>query len=120
MKILVIDDNKSITNMLEQMLGLEDYEVIVSNSGRNGLTLVENGEFDAILLDLSMPEFSGLDIIDSLEKSGKIKEENIIVMTASIISNDELDGLKKRGVYACFKKPVDPEIIINTLQSISK
>jgi len=119
MKILAIDDNKSITSMLEQMLDLEDHKVVVANDGRNGLTLIENDNFGAIILDLSMPEFSGLDVIDSLEKSGKINQVKIIVMTASIISDDELDGLKKRGVYACLKKPVEPDVLISLLQNIS-
>jgi len=119
MKILIIDDNKSITNMLEQMLDLEDHEVVVVNSGRNGLTLIENSKFDAIILDLSMPEFSGIDIIDSLEKSGKIKEVNIIVMTASVITDDELDSLKKRGIHACLRKPIESDVLISILQNIS-
>jgi len=119
MKVLVIDDNKSITKMLEQMLKLEDYEVIATNGGRNGLTLIENSNFDAIILDLSMPEFSGLDIIDSLEKSGKINDVKIIVMTASVITDGELDDLIKRGVRTCLKKPVEPDILINILQNIS-
>lgn len=119
MKVLIIDDNISITTMLKQMLELEDHDVVVANNGRNGLTLIENGNFDTTILDLAMPEFSGLDVIDSLEKSGKINEAKIIVMTASLISDNELNELTKRGVLACLKKPVEPDILLSLLQNIS-
>jgi len=55
--------------------------------------LIETNKFDAVILDLSMPEFSGFEVIASLERTDKTKENKIIVMTASVISEDELDSL---------------------------
>jgi len=117
MKFLIIDDNKSITGMLSQLLELEGYETVVSNDGRNGLTLIEEQKFDGVLLDLSMPGFSGLDVIDALETSGKINEQKIIVLTASTPSNDLMNDLKKRGVYLVLNKPVDADLLLKTLKS---
>ncbi|MFB5598591.1 MAG: response regulator, partial [Nitrosopumilaceae archaeon] len=57
LKLLVIDDNEEITSMLKRYLELEDFEIVISNDGRNGLNLIKNGNFDKILLDLAMPEF---------------------------------------------------------------
>jgi CheY-like chemotaxis protein len=64
-----------------------------------------------------MPEFTGYDIINELEKSGKIKEQNIIVLTASAITSDQSDSLQKQGVKSCLKKPVTPEILLKVISS---
>jgi len=103
--------------MLSEILSLEGHECIVSNNGRNGLVLLESQKFDVTLLDLSMPEFSGYDVIDALEKNEELKYKKIIVLTASSISNDESRELKNRGVHAVLKKPVDPLVLLATIKS---
>jgi len=105
-KLLIIDDNKSITDMLSQYLTMKNFSCVISNNGRNALNLIMKEKYDIILLDLSMPEFTGLDVIESLEKDGMMKDLNIIVFTASSINNEEIQNLLKRGIKACIKKPV--------------
>ncbi len=117
MKFLIIDDNKSIAGMLSQLLELEGYETVVSNDGRNGLKMIKEQKFVGVLLDLSMPGFTGLDIIDALEKSGKIKEQKIIVLTASTPTDDLMNDLKKRGVHIVLNKPVDVDLLLKILKS---
>ena len=117
MKVLVIDDNEVLARMLTRMLETKGHKCIVSNDGRNGLALLQEKKFDATILDLSMPEFTGLDIINELDKSGKLKEEKIIVLTATNISNEDIKELKKRGIYACLQKPVKIDLLIETLKN---
>ena len=54
--------------MLTRMLEYEGYGCIVSNDGRNGLAMLQQKKFDAIILDLAMPGFTGFDVVDALEK----------------------------------------------------
>jgi len=112
MKILLIDDNENMSAAITKALKLKRFECRVSNDGREGLKLIQEEKFDKILLDLSMPEFSGYDVIDSLEKSGTIKEQKITVFTATSISDDEIKKLKDRGIYSCLKKPVKLDDLI--------
>ena len=119
MKILIVDDNKGITETLHDMLTLEGYEPVSTNCGCDGLKMIENGDFGAVMLDLQMPECSGFDVINSLEKSGKIKLNKIIVMTASEISSVELHELKKQGVQTWMRKPIDNSEILSMLRSFS-
>lgn len=119
MKILIVDDNQSITETLSKMLTLEGHETVVANGVSDGLTMIENDNFDAVLLDLQMPDFSGFDVINSLEKSGRIKLNKIIVMTASAISSLELHELKKQGVFVWMRKPVANNELGSILRSIS-
>ena len=105
-----------LTKALSKFLSANGYEHTVSHDGREGLKLIQEEKFDKILLDMSMPEFSGYDILDSLEKSGKIKELNIIVFSASSISNSEIEEFKKRGI-SFLKKPVKLDELLKELEA---
>lgn len=115
MKILLVDDNESITEMLSKYLTAKGHDCVVSNYGRNGLTLMEHTKFDVVLLDLTMPEFTGIDVVEHLFSNGKIKENKIIIFTASSIPDNEIDDLIKKGVYACIRKPVKLEVLLEAL-----
>jgi len=107
MKILIVDDNKNITDMLSKYLIVKGFDCVVTNDGRNGLTLMKKEKYHTVFLDMSMPDFGGLDVISALEKENLLKDQRIIIFTASSISNDEIDELvKKDGVDSCLRKPV--------------
>jgi DNA-binding response OmpR family regulator len=116
MKILIIDDNEDITKMLSKYMTIKGHSCSVVNDGRSGLNLIDNKTFDVVILDLAMPEFSGSDVIDALCKSGKIKNQNIVTLTASIISDEEESTLKSKGVRLCLKKPIDPDVLLGHIQ----
>ena len=118
MRILLVDDNKEITSMLAKYLKTSGHEVSVSNDGRNGLNMIINNKFDVVLLDIAMPEFSGRDVLESLAKENKIKNQKIILFTASSKSEEEISELIKKGAHSCLKKPIDPDELLNYLEGI--
>ena len=120
MKVCIIDDNTSITGMFSKLLKMEGHEVVIANGGRAGLALLENDKFDATILDISMPEFSGIDVVDALNESGKINDQKIVILTASSVSNEELDKLKEKGVKEILKKPLQLDSLVATLEAVSK
>jgi len=120
MKICIIDDNTSITGMFSKCLKMEGHEVVVANDGKAGLALLDNDVFDATILDISMPEFSGIDVVDALNKSGRINEQKIVILTASSVSNEELDKLKDKGVKEILKKPIQLDSLVAILEAICK
>jgi CheY-like chemotaxis protein len=69
-----------------------------------GLEHVRNENYDLILLDLAMPEFSGHDVIRSLKEDGGLESRNIVVFTASS-NRTLLDELKNMGIKEVFRKP---------------
>ena len=116
MKILVVDDNTSITDSLEKYLKLKKFDVKVCNNGKDALENIINNHWDKILMDLSMPEFSGINIISTLEEKGILKDKNIILFTASSIPDQKLEELlTKEGVKKCIKKPIKLTKIVETL-----
>ena len=86
MQILIIDDNSEITDMLSFYLANDGYECKVVNDGKEGLQALKSEEFDLALLDLAMPEFSGMDIINSLKEDNLLEKKKIVVLTASTLN----------------------------------
>jgi len=119
MKLLLIDDNKDITTMFSKYFTQKGHSCTVCNNSHNAIDMITTGHYDAILLDLAMPEFSGTDIVSALFESGKIGKLNIIALTASSVSSDKEEELKRRGVNAVLKKPIDPDELLDYLQQLS-
>jgi two-component system, OmpR family, response regulator len=104
MKVLVIDDNHDITEVLSFYFEHEniDYELI--NNGKEGLKAIREHNFDLILLDMAMPGFSGIEVIRSLKKNGIFESRNIVIFTAS--SDPKIrEELGASGAKMIFKKP---------------
>jgi len=115
MKILLIDDNETITEMMAKYLTAKGHQCSVANDGRTGLALILEKKYDTVLLDLAMPDFTGVDVINSLHQSGKIKENKIILFTASSITDGEIDNLIKKGAHSCLKKPVKLAVLLQVI-----
>ena len=115
-RILIIDDNKDITEMLSRYLNVKGFDCVVSNDGMNGLNLIKKEKFDTVFLDISIPDFGGLDVIDALEKDHVLKDQRIIIFTSASISNEELQKLiEKDGVESYLRKPVQLSDLIRLI-----
>jgi len=120
MKILLIEDNDDISDMISQYMKLKKYDCVVINNGKDGLNQILDNDYDVVLLDLAMPEFSGYDIIESLENMGKLKKQKIIVLTAYTITDTKMNELEERGVYSCIKKPVQLNELVKVIQDCTQ
>jgi CheY-like chemotaxis protein len=105
MKLLVIDDNHDITDVVRFYCDSKGLDCTVINDGNDGLNLIrENDDFDLILLDLAMPDFTGLDVINSLKKENLLDQKKIIVFTASS-DPKVMEEIRNSGVKGILKKP---------------
>ena len=118
MKILIVDDDVEITKAVRDVVKMAGHDFQYSNDPRDGLKLIREQDHDMIILDLSMPEFSGVDIVNDLAKDGKIKEKKIVIMTASVAGDDELKHLVDLGVHSFLKKPVDIDAILDKIDEV--
>ena len=114
MKLLLIDDNRDITTMFSKYFTQKGHPCTVCNNSHNALDMITTGQYDIVLLDLAMPEVSGTDIVDALYQSGKIGKLNIVALTASSVSSEKEEELKKKGVNGVLKKPIDPDELWTT------
>jgi len=118
MKILVVDDNNNITEMLSQYFKKKGHVCITTNDGREGLSLCLNGKFDAVILDLAMPDFTGKDFLDSLIQNGKISEQKIIVLTALPLGDVRI-GDQRHGICEVMSKPCSLSVLSKKLESLT-
>ena len=118
MKILMVDDDVEITKSVQAIITTTGHDFQFTNDPRDGLKLIREQDQDMIILDLSMPEFSGIDIVNDLAKDGKIKEKKIVVMTASVPGDDELKHLVDLGVHSFLRKPVDIDAILDKIDEV--
>ena len=119
MKILHIDDNATFTEVLSKLLELHDHVCEVSNDGKEALQMALTNKYDAIILDLDMPEFTGNDFIGELVRIGIISSQNIIVLTGLLPSEEEVQDMISKGVKICVEKPISIEKLNDILASLT-
>jgi len=120
MKICIIDDLVSNTDVIAKFLKLKGHETVVANSGKKGLLLLEDEIFDAVILDVTMPDMSGIEIVDALNESGRIKDQNILIFSASLVDEEKINDLKDHGVKDFIKKPIDLNLMLSKLEEAVK
>jgi len=118
MKVLIIDDDEDITGLLARYLTAKGFENVVTNDPREGIELIKKEKHDWVLLDIAMPEFSGLDIIHALESENILKDQKIIIFSAYHISEPVVNELlEKEGVHSILRKPLKLDTILTAISS---
>ena len=118
MKVLIVDDNKDITGLLSKFLKAKGFENVVTNDPRDGLEKIKGEKYDVVLLDISMPDFSGIDIIQTLESEQILKDQKIVIFSATAFTTGQInDLLKKEGIKSCLKKPIQLNELLTAITS---
>lgn len=104
-KILVVDDEKGITDLVKDMLESSGHMCTTANSGPECLNLIRTNAFDLLLLDIAMPEVSGIDVVKKIKEDSTLDQIRIVFFTASFLTEEEREDLKKLGVLDCLTKP---------------
>jgi DNA-binding NtrC family response regulator len=114
-KVLIVDDDVAVTNYLMVFLmQTEDYEPTVINDSREIPQLLEREHFDALLLDMDMPNISGMDILKLVKEKGF--RTPVVVLTG--VNDVELAvRAMKLGAFDYLTKPVDDEYLLEVLKS---
>ena len=116
MKVLIIDDNQETTTLISKYLTAKGIENVATNDPMEGLRRIKEEKYDTILLDISMPDFSGIDIIHTLEREHILAQQKIIIFSAVSFTDMEIHHLlQKDGVKNCMKKPVPLAQIVNSI-----
>ncbi len=118
MKILGIDDNQDLLDLCKVVLTSDGHEYTGVNNGKEGLDNMRKEKFDLVLLDLSMPEFSGIDVIDALDSDGLMNKQKIVIFTASSATEKEYGPLLEKGAHSVIKKPLDIDLLVEHIKKI--
>ncbi|SHJ07745.1 DNA-binding response regulator, OmpR family, contains REC and winged-helix (wHTH) domain [Clostridium cavendishii DSM 21758] len=117
MKILVIDDEKSILNLIRMNLKLEGYEVVVSMTGLDAIDKFKREKPELVILDIMLPDISGHEVIQRFQDIDS--EVPVIMLTAKSQINDRLLGLQL-GADDYITKPFNSAELILRIKAITK
>ncbi len=115
-KILVIDDDKTLTSMLSKFFNFQGHVTVVINDPWEGLDRIQKEHFDVILLDICMPEFSGEQIIKTLATNEVLQNQNIFILSANLGNKFIMkDLLRREGINGCLEKPIDLDELLTVI-----
>lgn len=104
-KILVVDDDDAIRNMVERVLRREHFEVESARDGFEAIEKLARNDYGTVLLDLMMPRIDGLGVLRFLETEPKAPQPRVIVMTANLQTASETASAQP--VFRILPKPFD-------------
>ncbi len=117
MKVLIVDDERSIRNSLGEILGDEGYEVTVAEDGPSALAMVEKERFDVIFCDIKMPGMDGIEVLDKIISMGV---DSAVVMISGHGDIDTAVECIKKGAFDFVQKPLDLNRILITIRNAAE
>ena len=106
-RILIVDDDPATCQLLTDVLEQEGYNVARANTGKQALDLLRENDYQVALLDIRLPEMSGLDLLASIKQTGKRTE--VIMHTAYASLKTSVDALNKGAfTYIIIDKNFNP------------
>jgi len=119
-RILYIEDEQEMIDLVRLILGRKGYEVIGATGGEEGLKLVFDAPPDLVLLDLMMPDIGGWDVYQKMKADEKTNQIPVIVITAKAQTIDKVLGLHIAKVDDYIAKPFKPQQLIDSVQKVLK
>lgn len=117
MRILIVEDEYSLADALREILKKEKYTVDIAMNGQEGLYQALTGIYDAIVLDVMLPEINGFQVLDSMRKEGI--ETPVLILTAKSELDDKVSGLDY-GADDYMTKPFQTKELLARLRAITR
>ncbi len=113
-KILMIDDDEQLTDLVSEFLSSQNYEIITSHTPKEGLDYLEKRGVDLIILDIMLPDMDGFQVLRKIRETLSIP---VIMLTARGEVTDRIVGLEL-GADDYLPKPFEPRELLARIQSI--
>ena len=116
-KILLIDDEMQLTEMVQMRLEAAGYEVDIANNGQEGLEKAKNIKPDLILCDVMMPKMDGYKVCGLLKNDSRYNKIPLILFTARAQQDDQDVG-DEVGADAYITKPFEPPVLLAKIEEL--
>ena len=116
MKVLVVDDNVTYLGQMKKYLSLHSLQVQTAECGEKALALMEKNYFDVVILDLKMPDISGIDVLQWAHEQGIVSKFIVITGYGRV---DTAVKSMKLGAVDYLQKPFDPEVLLKLIKKTS-
>jgi two-component system, OmpR family, phosphate regulon response regulator PhoB len=118
-KVLVIEDDRALAEVLSYNLKAAGYEVLVATDGQDGLLQAQIKSPDIVILDLMLPVIDGLDVCRRLRADNSTKELLIVMLTAKAEESDELIGFSL-GADDYVTKPFSVKVLLERIKALRR
>ena len=115
-KILVVDDDELVLIALSELLKPKGYEVVTALNGPTALNLLSRDRVDLIILDIIMPEMSGLEVCRKIRAMENYQDVPIMMLTAKSADEDKQQGMEA-GANLFLPKPISPQRLIQLVDN---
>jgi DNA-binding response OmpR family regulator len=117
MRVLVIDDEKMLADMLVTMLQLEGYEAAAAYNGETALRLVDSFQPGCVICDVVMPGMNGVEVCTAIH--AKHPDARIVLFSGQAETNGLLDEARRRGcAWEFLAKPAQPDELLAKLSAL--
>ncbi len=116
MKLLIVDDEKLIRDVITEYAKNEKFDTIEAENGQEALDIIKNEEIDLVVLDIMMPKMDGLNFLKEMKKISNIP---VIILSARTEEYDKLAGFNL-GTDDYLTKPFSPKELIARIKAILK
>jgi len=116
-RMLVIDDEEVVLESCRKIFAAEGFDVVITTSPQEGLRLASDSSFDVILCDWKMPGFSGMDVVEELDRRSP---DSAVVMISGYPSVGRATEAMKRGAMDYVSKPFTPDEITEAVKKAVK
>ena len=116
MKLLIVDDEKLIRDVITEYAKNEKFETLEAEDGKEALEIIKNNEIDLVVLDIMMPKMDGLTLLKEMKKINNIP---VIILSARTEEYDKLTGFDL-GTDDYLTKPFSPKELIARIKAILK
>ncbi len=117
-KIVYIEDEPDMIELVRLILGRQGWEVIGANGGKEGLETVQREAPNLVLLDLMMPDMDGWEVYQHMKANQATRTIPVIVITAKAQNMDRVFGLHVAKVDEYLTKPFSPKELIDCVQAV--
>ena len=111
--VLIVDDEANYRNTLSKILTVKGYETTLAEGGFQALDIMNDREFDVVLMDIKMPAMNG---VETYKKMKAIRPETVVIMMTAFSVENLIEDAIKEGAYAVVRKPFDIDMIINMIE----
>lgn len=117
-RVLVVDDEEDIRAIIRGCLeDIAEWEVLTAASGEEGIRLAVTGQPDGILMDVSMPGMSGLEILQKLQEDSRTQRIPVVLLTAKALLEDQ-EVFATLAIAGVIVKPFDPMTLVDQVAGV--
>lgn len=114
-RVLIVEDNDLNLKLFRDLLSANGYETLETKDGVEAVSLTRNMRPDLILMDIQLPEVSGLDITQKIKSDPEIRHIPVVAVTAFAMKDDE-EKILKAGCEAYISKPIAIDHFMGTVK----